>query len=201
MGTEQILLIVAGIGLLAGVAVGAWLLLQQRRREAYRHRFGPEYDRAVSEAGDRSAAEHELDRRAERVAQLDLHPLSRHARDRYAASWTALQEDFVDDPSGAISRADQLVSEVLEARGYPAEDFEQRTRDLSVEHNRVIASYRTAHDIAVRHAESGVSTEELRRALVSYRELFDDLLDTGRTQGNDEEQPEMAAAGRGEGRR
>jgi hypothetical protein len=38
----------------------------------------------------------------------------------------------VDNPSIAVRDADLLVGEVMSARGYPVEDFDQRANDLSV---------------------------------------------------------------------
>jgi hypothetical protein len=56
-------------------------------------------------------------------------------------------------------------------------DFDQRAADLSVHHGRVIENYRAAREIAERHRRGAASTEELRRAMVHYRELFQDLLE------------------------
>ncbi len=50
---------------------------------------------------------------------MDLRPLSAQQRDEYLASWKQVQAEFVDDPSGATSKADRLVEEVMGARGYP----------------------------------------------------------------------------------
>ena len=48
---------------------------------------------------------------------------------------------------------------------------------MSVDHPAVVPHDREAHEIAVRDARAGVATEDLRKALVHYRALFDDLLD------------------------
>ena len=83
---------------------------------------------------------------------------------------------FVDDPKGAVSRADELLNEVMIARGYPVGDFDQRAADISVDHPVMVGNYRTAHEIAVRHSRGEASTEDLRKAMVHYRSLFDQLL-------------------------
>jgi hypothetical protein len=87
-----------------------------------------------------------------------------------------VQSQFVDDPKGSVSRADQLVSELMAARGYPMADFEQRVEDISVDHPVVVQNYRAAHDIALRHSRGQASTEDLRKAMVHYRSLFEELL-------------------------
>ena len=88
-----------------------------------------------------------------------------------------MQSQFVDDPKNAVVGADQLVSEVMQVRGYPVGDFEQRVADISVDHPVVVENYRAAHDITLRHNRRQASTEDLRKAMVHYRLLFDELLE------------------------
>ena len=73
-------------------------------------------------------------------------------------------------------QADMLVSNVMSARGYPVGDFEQRSADISVDHPFVVEHYRVAHETAFRHERGTASTEELRKAMIHYRLLFEDLL-------------------------
>jgi hypothetical protein len=87
------------------------------------------------------------------------------------------QAGFVDDPRAAVANADNLVTDVMKARGYPMGDFEQQAADISVDHSPVVRNYRIAHDIAIRDKSGETSTEELRTALLHYRKLFEDLLD------------------------
>jgi hypothetical protein len=63
------------------------------------------------------------------------------------------------------------------ARGYPMADFEQRAADISVDHPLVVENYRAAHAIALRHDGGQASTEDLRKAMVHYRSLFEELLE------------------------
>jgi hypothetical protein len=65
-------------------------------------------------------------------------------------------------------------------------DFEQRAADISVDHPRVVDNYRAAHVIALRHQKGEASTEDLRNAIIYYRSLFDDLLQTQTTTGTRE---------------
>jgi hypothetical protein len=171
--------LVIGIIVVAAAVIG-WLLWQQQRTQKLRSQYSTEYDRAVGELG-RRRGEAELLHRQERVRQLDIRPLGSTERDRFSADWRRVQEQFVDDPEGAVARGDQLVDEVMRARGYPIADFERQVADLSVDHPRVVENYRMARMIAVKRERGSASTEELRQAMVYYRELFEDLLTTPAT--------------------
>ena len=174
---EQQTLLLVGIVVVAAltlivVAFG----LAARRRGRLREHFGPEYERVVSEEGDPRRADRVLAAREKRVKKLDIRPLPESARAQLVERWRVVQARFVDDPRGAVGEADALIGEAMQARGYPVSDFEQRAADVSVEHPRVVTDYRTAHDIALRRE---VDTEELRRAMVHYRSLFDALVSGG----------------------
>jgi hypothetical protein len=143
-----------------------------------RERFGPEYDRAVSEQ-PRRQAERELGLREQRVEELGIHPLSPVSRERYAQKWLLVQEQFVDRPGPAVDEADRLVNALMSERGYPTESFDQQAADLSVTHASTLDHYRAAHDIQTQNARTQVSTERLREAMIRYRALFDDLLGSG----------------------
>lgn len=69
-------------------------------------------------------------------------------RNRFAQAWRNVQASFVDDPQGSVREADRLVTEVMNARGYPMGNFEQRTADISVDQPNIVENYRAAHDIA-----------------------------------------------------
>jgi hypothetical protein len=170
-----LLLIIAVVVLLL---VGAWYAYDRRRSGDLRSTFGREYDRTVKDAGDRRAAESELRERKERVDALDIRPLPAADRDRYAQEWRAVQARFVDEPRPAIEEADALIGRVLQDRGYPVADFDQRVADVSVGHADVVEHYRAAHAIASRD-DTTTTTEDLRQAMVHYRALFEDLLGPG----------------------
>jgi len=171
--------IVVGVLIALAVIIVAFVLTQKRRSDALRGKFGPEYERLVREHGDPRHAERELGDRIERVKQLHITPLAPEHRRRFAEAWRSDQARFVDDPKGAVVEADRLVADLMQVRGYPVGDFEQRAADVSVDHPHVVQNYRTAHDIAVREQRGEASTEDLRVAMVHYRALFDDLLETG----------------------
>jgi len=172
MSTGAIVAIIVVILVVAAALIG---LSAVNRRRRLRERFGPEYDRAVSEQGRRDA-EAELAERERRVRKLDIRPLTSTARAQYTAEWTAVQEQFVDAPSAAVTGALSLVTAVMQDRGYPTGAFDQTVADLSVEHAATLDHFRAAHDISGRAASGAASTEELRQAMIHYRALFADLL-------------------------
>jgi FtsZ-interacting cell division protein ZipA len=198
MDMQRDVLIVIGVVALALVLALVWVTMQRRRREHLKRRFGPEYDQTVQHRKDLREAERELEARERRVAKFDIRPLSREDAARFTEAWRRTQARFVDDPQGAVTDADRLVTELMDARGYPISDFAQRAADISVDHPRVVVNYRAARAIAERHAHGEASTEDLRQALVHYRELFSDLLETQREES--ERQPIRRAAGAGGGR-
>ena len=97
-------------------------------------------------------------------------------RERYVQQWAFVQRKFVDDPKGAVNEADRLVTDVMNARGYPMSEFNQRADDISVNYPNAVGNYRTAHEIVLRHGRGQSSTEDLRKAMVHFRSLFDELL-------------------------
>ena len=158
----------------AGIAV--LLVLRKRRTERLRTQFGgAEYSRALAEGGSRRNAEARLDERADRVEALHIRPLAAGDRARFAEAWLKIQGRFVDAPGGAVSDADQLLRDVMSARGYPVSAFEQRVADVSVDHPLVVDNYRKAHEIALRQSRGQASTEDLRQAMIHYRTLYEDL--------------------------
>ncbi len=169
-------IILAAVVALGLVAIGAWFY---RRKQSHKlqERFGPEYGRTVSELGGRTKGESELKAREKRVERLDILPLAPPEAARFSEAWQALQGRFVDNPKGVVVQAEQLVRELMEKRGYPMGDFERRAGDISVDHPDVVANYRSAQAIALRDQRGSADTEELRRAVVHYRALFDELLE------------------------
>ena len=175
----QTSVIVAVIVVLALLAVAAWFLYRHRQSERLEQRFGPEYDRVVNEMGSRDKAEAELMAREKRVSRLRIVSLQADDAAHFAHAWRLLQGRFVDDPRGVVAEADKLVRELMGRRGYPMDDFDHLAADISVDHPAVVSNYRAARDIAVRDSRGESDTEELRRSVVHYRALFDELLEVG----------------------
>jgi hypothetical protein len=174
--------VVVAVILLALVAA-AWLISRElRRRQSLRlqQRFGPEYSRVIAARGDRTKAEAELLARERRVERLEIVSLTAEDAARFSQAWGVLQTRFIDNPRGVVVEADSLVRDLMVKRGYPMADFERRAADISVDHPTVVDAYRSARAIALRDQKGEASTEDLRKAVVHYRALFDELLEVRR---------------------
>jgi hypothetical protein len=177
MTTAPINTVIFAVLLIALVlAALAWLVVQRKRSQRLKRRFGPEYDLTVSAFRSQSKAEAELIARENRVARLKIVPLAPADAARFSQAWNTLQGRFIDSPKGVVTEADHLVRELMTKRGYPMGDFERMAADISVDHPTVVAAYRAAQSIAARDVRGEADTEELRKAVIHYRALFDELL-------------------------
>lgn len=174
---DQDILVPLMVVAVTAIAVALFVYWRKRQTETLRRRFGDEYDRTVGTVGNQRKAEQELESRAKRVEKFEIRPLTPEQTSRFAEEWRDTQARFVDEPSRATDDADELIKEVMGARGYPIADFEQRAADISVHHPRVVGNYRIARDIATKNRRGEANTEDLRQAFVAYRELFVDLLE------------------------
>src|SRR5262249_9216741 len=139
-------------------------------------RFGPEYDRVVRKEGNVKKGEGVLEFREKKREALPIHPLSSASRQEFGDRWNTVQAQFVDDPGGAAERDDSLWNQLMEAGGYQMAEFDDRADVISVDHPHVVENYRAAHAIAVGRTGGQTTTEALRKAMVHYRSLFDELL-------------------------
>ena len=171
-------ILVAAVVVIALLALAAWFFSRKKKQsDRLQQRFGAEYGRTVGELGGRTKAEAELKAREKRVEDLTITPLAPAEAARFSQAWNALQARFVDNPKGVVVQADQLVRELMLKRGYPMGDFERRAADISVDHPTVVEHYRAAQAIAARDEHGEADTEELRKAVVHYRVLFDEMLE------------------------
>jgi len=168
-----VLLVIAGliIGIILAMAVN-----RAQRTRKLQEKFGPEYDHTLDTLGDKHQAERDLEARLDHVKQLDIRPLSEQEMDRFTSEWRVTQAEFVDGPLAAMQKADHLIREVMKTRGYPVEDFEQRVADISVNYPELVTDYRGLHAIAIKGKNEKVSTEEMRKAMVHGRALFESLI-------------------------
>ena len=190
MSSTTLIIVIVVIVLAAAIAVVGYRVAQQKRSVRLREQYGPEYDRALDQADSQRDAEAELRERSKRHEKLELRGLDSSEREDFQRRWSKVQGQFVDDPSNAVRNADLLV-EVMAARGYPVEDFDQRAEDLSVSHPEVTQRYREARGIAQANKDGNADTEDLRQAVTSYRSLVALLADDdggGRSNGTDSEQ-------------
>jgi len=169
-----------GVAAVVILLIAAFALLHLRNRRSttanLRQEFGPEYERAVREHGSARRAEAHLSDRKKRMARLNIRDLDPMEHERFVKRWESVQSGFVDSPKGAVTEADVVVSSLMETRGYPVSDFDQRAADISVDHPRVVENYRAAHEIALRVGKDAATTEDLRTAMIHYRSLFQELV-------------------------
>jgi len=152
------------------------LMNRRQRTKRLQEKFGPEYERTVSEIGDARQAENDLEARLDHVRTLDIRPLSADEIHHFRNEWQMTQAEFVDEPLAAMQKSDRLIREVMKAKGYPVEDFEQRVADISVDYPELVADYRGLHLIALKGGDEEVSTEEMRQAMIHGRALFENLV-------------------------
>jgi len=167
-----IVIVVILVLVAAAAAVASMLLL---RRTAERTMRGAEYDRLAREVGPRKA-QAEFAKRRQRVDGLGLQSLSDERRAAYTSQWNVAQEQFIDSPAQSVRAAAAMTAAVTADRGYDVTDHERLLTDLSVYHGRYLDGYRRAHKVASRAGQA--TTEELRQALLGYRVLFFDLLES-----------------------
>lgn len=153
-------LVISAVVLIVLIASASALVRRRRRRSS--ERLGPE----------------------EQHDAVDTRPLPEHVRERYVREWQGVRAQFADRPEAAVHDADRLVSVLMRERGFPTEDFEQRTRDMPVEHGRALEHYREAHEIGLLAAAHRATAEQLDAALAHYRILFDALLPDGDRDGS-----------------
>ena len=172
----QILAATAVFTIVAITTVALYLTYRRTRARGLRTSFGPEYDRAIVTHGTLRKAEGKLADRATHVNVPQLRELAAAERERFVTEWQAVQARFVDHPKFAVTQADALISSLLVARGYPKGNFEQRAAGISVSYPWLMQDYRRANAIAVRPGRVDASTEELRKAMIQYRTIFDELV-------------------------
>jgi type I site-specific restriction endonuclease len=175
--TTVVAMIAAVVLLVIGGYLGVVFSRRQRTRRL-RDRFGPEYERILDEVGDQKEAEEELEARIDHVKSLDIRPLSEEETERFTHEWRSTQAKFVDHPVAAIQEANQLIKEVMSAKGYPVDDFEQRAADISVDYPDLVTNYRGMREITTRSEHEDVSTEEIRQAMLHSRALVEELVGT-----------------------
>jgi hypothetical protein len=173
----MIVLIIVIVLLVIALAAAGAILARRKRSERLQERYGPEYDRLAAD-GDRRGAEAELTKREKRHDKLDVRDLTSEERDRYSASWAAVQQEFVDDPQRALRDADSLVLDMMRTRGFP-DDAERHTDGVSVEHPEIVERYREARAVREATEHGVVDTEKQRHALTSYRALVEAQIGRG----------------------
>ncbi|MGE5463003.1 MAG: hypothetical protein ACM3PS_06600 [Syntrophothermus sp.] len=174
--TNPTVIIIGAVVLLVIIALIGMAMTRARRTKQLQERFGPEYDKTIDEVGDKRRAEKALEERIAHVRALNIRPLSAEEVNHYGLEWQAIQREFVDEPLAALQKGDRLIREVMKAKGYPVEDFEQRVADISVNYPEMVSDYRGMHRIAIKDTNNKPDTEEMRQAMVHGRALFENLI-------------------------
>jgi hypothetical protein len=168
--------IALGVAAALVLALAVALVRIRRRRSHLRERFGSEYDRSVSDRGT-GDAERRLSEIERQHDELDLRPLPAAARDRYLEEWRHAESRFVSDPRDAARVAERLVIRVLEERGYPEhdDDSERLVALVSVDHPEIADRYRHGQAM-LENVDGDLSTENLRKAMLDFRSVLEDVL-------------------------
>jgi hypothetical protein len=175
--STTIIIAVIVVLVIVGLVLGP-IFARRRNSTRLQSKFGPEYEHTVQAMGDEKKAQTELVERQKHVEALNIRSLSAAERERYLVDWAAVQSKFVDEPGQAIVDADRLIMEVMQLRAYPVSDFDQRAADISVNYPALVSNYRAAREIANKNKLQQADTEELRQAMIYYRSLFEELLET-----------------------
>ena len=182
------------VGIVIVLVIGAMLVMaftRVQRSKRLQERFGPEYERIMNEAGDKRKAETELEARLAHVEGLEIRTLPAQDVNRFVQEWQATQAEFVDEPLASVQKADHLIREVMQTKGYPVDDFEQRAADISVDYPELVTDYRGLHLIAKKEEDDQVSTEEMRQAMVHGRALFENLVTKDRAETIEKEKEKV----------
>ena len=172
-------IVIAVIAALVVLAIVAWGIARSRRSAELRESFGPEYDRTIDSTDSRRAGERELAERKRSHDELDIRPLSEAARTRFTDDWQRAEQRFVDDPELAARDADRIVRSVLQEQGYPDDDFDTQAAAVSVDHPTVVERYRHGHHMVHGNgAEGAERTEDLRKAMVDFRTVFERVVES-----------------------
>lgn len=110
-----------------------------------------------------------------------LRALPEESRDRFARSWMAIEQRFIEDPRGATQEADKTAVMVLSERGATIDDERRVPDDL-----------RQARQEA-RSDQGREGTEGLRRAMVHYKRIVDDAVGSDRIRRRDDYKREVAS--------
>jgi len=176
MNTQILIPLLAAIAVMIVAGLVIWIAVRRIRSMQLKKKYGPEYDYTLEKLGDQRTAEAELKEREKRIHQLEIRDLNAGVKNRYQTDWAEIQGEFVDDPGNSMERASRLITEVMIARGFPVEDFEQRIADVSVLYPNFAPKYREANSITLKNKEGSATTEDLRQALLDYRSLFAQLV-------------------------
>lgn len=130
-------------------------------------------------------------------------------REHFGREWQHVEARFAEDPRNAVVEADRVAEQLLSACGYSVPHVEAASsaslkpngnstasvgaepRFAAAQQPVAVRSYREAHEIALKQAHGQAHGKELRRAMLDYRIVFDDLV--GEQEKSDEQVDEREA--------
>jgi hypothetical protein len=169
-------LLIAIAVVVVGLIVWGVVSSARRRRERgqLRERYGAEFDRAISEHGNRKAAMADLRSRESEHEALELRELNEADLGLVRHHMAAAQYRFVEDPADALLRVERVMAEVLRAKGYPvADDRTQAARMFSVDYPERAGSVR-----AVLTNGTNGDVGDLRQKFLEARKTISDVTGT-----------------------
>jgi len=165
--------IVLGVAIAVALVLVLALVRIRWRRSHLKKRFGSEYHRTVTNEG-RGAGESHLAEIESEHDRLELHDLPPMTHERYLDEWRQAEARFVSDPRDAVRAAERIVERVLHERGYPDEEGQHLVALVSVDHPDTAERFRHGH--ALLESVDAESTENLRKAMLDFRSVLEDVL-------------------------
>ena len=156
------------------VLLVAWASFSRARRQKLHRRFASEYDRTVNRAASRRRGERDLRGCEAEHEELDIQPLERAAAT--SGSLDCVGDGFRRPTAGRSGQRRRSAHRGDARSGYPVDDFDAKSRAVSVDHPDMVERYRRGHLIYLKTVEGKASTEDLRQAVIWYRALFNDLV-------------------------
>ncbi len=99
----------------------------------------------------------------------------------WSSEWADIDDAFEDSPVEAIPLADDLITRMMEARGYPLNE----DTDAELTEPEITRSYIAAHQIREAiDAPEPIDLGDVAAAVELYRDLYERLLDYGPTAGS-----------------
>jgi hypothetical protein len=90
----------------------------------------------------------------------------------WISRYESIAEDLRDDPRGALPDLRRLVEEMLEERGYELDD----PIALEGDDREVIATFRSAREIALRADELDVDPSDIGEAIEGFTAVYEYLI-------------------------
>ena len=178
IATSDTLLTLLSVLIVSGViGHSIWYFVQERRTEKLRTEVGgAKVNSGVNSGNGLGQPPAQRQEQAKKTADLNIRLLAPADRPQFEESWARVQASFADDPGSAVTRADQLLVNMMSSLGFPISDFEQHVAEISVGHPVILDNYRAAHQRARRQMLGRASREDLFQAMVHYRVLFEELI-------------------------